>query len=89
MEFNKILLGDAYKLIKDLPDKSIDLIMTDPPYDIPAIHGSGIMKTRKAGTFISEIAEGELNVGIQLSILEDFCRVLKKINIYIYGAIGI
>ena len=27
-------LGDCYKLIKDLPDKSVDLIYTDVPYDI-------------------------------------------------------
>ena len=84
LEFNQIIKGDAYELVKELPDNSIDLIVTDPPYDIKGIHGSGIMKTRKAGTFMSEIEEGELNVGIQLSILEDFCRVLKKINIYIW-----
>ncbi|MBO7212761.1 MAG: hypothetical protein J6V44_17390 [Methanobrevibacter sp.] len=84
LEFNKIYLGDAYKLIKELPDGCIDLIVTDPPYDIQGIHGSGIMKTRKAGTFMSEIAEGELNVGIDFSILDDFCRVLKKINCYIW-----
>ena len=28
---NTITLGDSYKLIKDIPDKSIDLIITDPP----------------------------------------------------------
>ena len=38
METNKIYLGDAYKLIKEIPDKSIDLIMTDPPYEIKGIH---------------------------------------------------
>lgn len=32
METNKIYLGDAYKLIKEIPDKSIDLIYTDIPY---------------------------------------------------------
>lgn len=32
MELNKIYLGDAYELIKQIPDKSIDLIVTDPPY---------------------------------------------------------
>ena len=28
---NKITCGDSYKLIKELPDKSVDLIVTDPP----------------------------------------------------------
>lgn len=40
MELNKIYLGDAYELIKQIPDKSIDLIVTDPPYEfVPS--GSG------------------------------------------------
>jgi len=31
---NEIILGDAYKLIKEVPSKSVDLIITDPPYDL-------------------------------------------------------
>lgn len=26
--------GDCLELMKDIPDKSIDLILTDPPYNI-------------------------------------------------------
>lgn len=33
-ELDKIYLGDAYELIKKIPDKSIDLIVTDPPFNI-------------------------------------------------------
>ena len=33
MKVNEIYLGDAYKLIKEIPDKSVDLIYTDPPYE--------------------------------------------------------
>lgn len=29
---NRIIQGDCLKLLKELPDKSIDLIVTDPPY---------------------------------------------------------
>jgi DNA modification methylase len=29
---NKITLGDSYKLIKELPNESIDCIYTDIPY---------------------------------------------------------
>ena len=32
MEFNNIYCGDSYQLIKEIPDKSIDLIYTDIPY---------------------------------------------------------
>ena len=31
-EPNNIYNVDCYKAIKDIPDKSIDLIVTDPPY---------------------------------------------------------
>lgn len=31
-ELNNIYCEDSYKAIKDIPDKSIDLIVTDPPY---------------------------------------------------------
>jgi DNA modification methylase len=30
---NNIYLGDCYELIKFVPDKSIDLVITDPPYE--------------------------------------------------------
>lgn len=43
MEMNKIYLGDAYKLIKELPDKSVDGIYTDIPYLIEK-HGYGKSK---------------------------------------------
>ena len=33
MQVDKIIQGDSYELIKELPDKSIDLIVTDQPYD--------------------------------------------------------
>ena len=46
MKLNKIYLGDAYELIKQIEDKSIDLIITDPPYELGANHGSGITKDR-------------------------------------------
>ncbi|MGB3205199.1 MAG: DNA methyltransferase [Crinalium sp.] len=33
-QLNKIILGDAIDVLKQLPDKSIDAIITDPPYGI-------------------------------------------------------
>src|ERR1044072_4351712 len=32
MDFNRIYKGDCFELIKELPDHSIDLIVTSPPY---------------------------------------------------------
>ena len=33
---NKITLGDSFEILKQIPDKCIDLILTDPPYGIKA-----------------------------------------------------
>lgn len=38
---NKIILGDCMDYLKNIPDKSIDLILTDPPYGINADKGVG------------------------------------------------
>ena len=34
LEINKIHQGDCLNLMKDIPDKSIDLVVIDPPYNI-------------------------------------------------------
>lgn len=38
---NKIILGDCMDYLKNIPDKSIDLVLTDPPYGISASNGVG------------------------------------------------
>ena len=86
---NNLYLGNAYELIKDIPDKSVDIIITDPPYDIQGLESkakkmTGMLKDRKNKTFIHEMAETKLGNGIDLKILDDFVRVMKKINIYIW-----
>lgn len=84
MNLNQIYLGDAYELIKEVPDKSIDLIVTDPPYQIDGLHkDTGILKGRK-NSHNTQLLENNLGDGIDLKILDEFVRVLKKINIYIW-----
>lgn len=34
---NKIILGDCLEVMKDIPDKSIDLVLTDPPYGVTGL----------------------------------------------------
>ena len=34
MEVNKIIQGDCIKVLKTLPDESIDLVFADPPYNL-------------------------------------------------------
>lgn len=82
MEDINILYGDAYELIKKVQDKSIDLIITDPPYLIEMNKGSGIMKDKKITRQLDDIKNG-----FDFSIFNEFERVMKEINIYIYCSI--
>lgn len=43
---NNITLGDSYELIKEIPDKSVDLIVTDPPYEYTTGGGAGCFGTK-------------------------------------------
>lgn len=44
LPINKILHSDCVKLLKDFPDNSVDLILTDPPYGINFISNKAIKK---------------------------------------------
>lgn len=86
---NEIILGDAYELIKTLPDKSVDLIVTDPPYEIQGLSDKphGLSKWNHGSTkHEKEMFEMGDNLvkGIDLGILKEFVRVMKKINIYLW-----
>ncbi len=83
MELNEIYLGDCYKLIKEIPDKSVDLIVTDPPYMIGTGGTSGILSDRTI-THMDEMEKLNIVKGFDLSILDEFIRVMKKINIYLW-----
>lgn len=74
---------NCYEAIKEIEDGSIDLIVTDPPYDIKGLRGSGIVKDRGV-SFHNELQEAKLGDGVDLAILEEFVRIQKKINIYIF-----
>lgn len=82
---NKITCGDCYELIKELPDKSIDLIVTDPPYLIENTKaGGGSDLAKSIQGMNDELAEGILTEGIKVEILDEFMRVMKMPNIYIW-----
>lgn len=68
--------------VKKLPTKSIDLVITDPPYELQT-RGAGIFKKKDSPevmTKIKEIASGF----DYISVFKELVRVLKKINIYLF-----
>ena len=45
---NKIICGDCLTVMKQMPDKSIDLVVTSPPYNLKNSSGNG-MKDGRGG----------------------------------------
>ena len=83
-ETNNIYLGDCYELIKKLPDNSVDLIVTDPPYLIENTSGGKNGLGKSIANMNKELENGIFTESIDVKILDEFIRVMKKINIYIW-----
>ena len=78
--------GDCLEIMKDIPDKSVDLVITDPPY----LHVKGGMKSKKynTGTWkadsdmvtgMSDFGEAEI-----FNFLDTVIPKMKKVNMYIF-----
>ena len=78
--------GDCLEIMKDIPDKSIDLIVTDPPYDVSVTGGGGtINKVKKLNKSLEDLVEANITNGYDIEILgEEFMRVMKEPNIYLW-----
>lgn len=72
--------GDCLELLKSIPDNSVDLVIVDPPYEIQTSGGG--LYTRGDLEYVKELKH--MSNGFDESILDEYCRVLKKINIYIF-----
>jgi site-specific DNA-methyltransferase (adenine-specific) len=67
----KLIHGDCLQAMKEIPDGSVDCVITDPPYD---------KSTHEGGMFTKEIKFGnvsfkEINV---LPIIDEFFRIAKR-----------
>ena len=72
---------DCFKILKDIPDKSVDLVIIDPPYQIVAGGGGGAFGSNKRDY---HKAIKTLSDGITNNVLDELVRVMKKVNIYIW-----
>ena len=85
METDKICCLDCLEGLKQLPDKSIDLIMTDPPYLIKSTRAGGHNRLAKTIQPVNNLLEENgLVSGMNPVVLPELVRVMKKINIYIW-----
>lgn len=82
-KLNEIYNEDSYKAIKNIPDNSIDCIYTDIPYIIQSGGASESPLSQRAKRLRNEELK-DIKDGIDYSILDDFVRVMKNVNIFIW-----
>ena len=75
--------ADCYAKLKEIPDNSVDLVIIDPPYDILDCGGGGCFGS-DAREYHNELYSGGLTKGIDVAILPELARVMRKANIYIW-----
>ena len=84
---NNIYNVDCYKAIKELPDKSIDCIYVDIPYlyDKVSFTSGGVSSSaiskRKNN---NKIEIKDISNGIDYSIFDEFIRISKHLNLFIW-----
>ena len=70
MEFDYIECGDCLELIKKIPDGSVDMILTDPPYSTPVMTGFG-------RNVVKNVADLSLQEAFVKILKTEFERILK------------
>ena len=80
MNYDYIECGDCLELMKNIPDGSIDLVVTDPPYLIETT-GAGIYK-QPDKQYVKEL--NGIKDGFSEEVLDELCRIMKKINVYFF-----
>ena len=90
MEIDNIYNMDCLEGMKQIPDGTIDLCVTDPPYELET-QGGGIFDAKGAykaygghnpRKVMKNIAK--ITYGFDELVLSEICRVLKKINVYLW-----
>jgi len=65
---NKIVCGDNLELIKELPDESINLVITSPPYYKQRDYGAGIGNEKTVEEYVSNL----------LKVVHECVRVVRR-----------
>lgn len=70
----RLLQGDCLELMRDIPDGSIDMILTDIPFNISKENNFKTMKDRKGRNGIDF---GDWDKGFDINVLSNFVSKLK------------
>lgn len=83
LQESKIIYGDCNEVLKEIPDNSIDLVLTDPPYLYRSIKSSSNSKLSKSiDKAFSELSD--IRDGVSLDFCKEIIRIQEKVNCYIW-----
>lgn len=78
------VLGDSFEVMNDLPDKYIDHIITDPPYNLGE-HSTGDIKLNWRSDINNDIGDWDQGEFDPAKLLSSFSRILsEKGNIFAF-----
>ena len=82
---NWLMFGDCLDRMKEIPDKTVDLIVTDPPYDIKNTTAGGKSKLcKRLQTMNDSLTDLKITGGFDTLCLDEMVRICKNINIYLF-----
>ena len=84
-----LINADCFSVLKEIPDNSIDLILTDPPYNI-AKYSTGNIKFDWRSDINNDLAEWDLVELKPKDLIKEFKRIIKPNgNIFIFCSYNI
>lgn len=86
LDTNVIYQGDAFEIIEQFPNESIDLLITDPPYLIESVSGGGSMNViGKLNKSLQELDDHNIIKGYDIpAFAELVIPKMKNINMYFW-----
>lgn len=76
IELNKIYNMDCMEGMKEIPDNSIDIVITSPPYNLGSVHHTGGKRFKAYNTYDDNLPEPEYQEW-QTNVLNEVQRILK------------
>lgn len=76
--------ADCLEVLKGLPPATVDLVVTDPPYEIMGTKGGGsINKVKLMVESMKQLKTAKIDKGYDFEAVNtELVRVMKNINIY-------
>lgn len=76
--------SDCLQKLKEIPDNSVDLVVTDPPYEVNVASGGGSIKA-KFMAIKRDLANADITNGYDIETIgNELLRVCRKPNLYIF-----